>query len=235
MKIPGCIFLFSLGILICSCSSSEPPRENPARVRATPDLGAAAVAQSDTSIIAVGDSVIVSVWGYPEFSTRAIVASAGTITIPMIGEQLAMGMKKDELSRQILRKLAEYIKGDIKLSVETQKPSPRITILGSVNRSGSYPSIAEVPLLEVLANAGGWTDEADLRYIKINRAGTSASEGGQVEVNLSFLMEHGNTRAIPFVHPGDVVIVPKKENFVREVSDFMRDAILLIGVFGLTQ
>jgi polysaccharide export outer membrane protein len=191
--------------------------------------------EQDTTIISVGDSISFSVWGYPEFNTRAIVKLNGTITVPLIGEQLAAGLKVDELGQNLKMRLAEYVKGEVKVSLEIERPSPRITVLGMVARPGSFSAKADIPLLEVLADMGGWTELADLRYIRINRQALSMGQGGSLEINLQLLLDRGNTRAIPMIRPGDVIIVPRQENIVRELSEFLRDGLLLLGVFQLTK
>ena len=188
---------------------------------------------SDTSLIAVGDSVVLSVWGYSEFATRAIVKATGAMSAPLLGEVPAAGLTKIEFSKELRDRLAEYIQGEIKLSLDVSHASPRITVLGPVFHQGSFTATADLPLLEVFSNAGGWTVDADLRYIKIARQATI--EGGRrfIEIDLNAFLESGNVRALPLVHPGDVVIVPIKENFIRDVGDFFRDAFLVFGVFGI--
>ncbi len=190
---------------------------------------------ADTNYVMIGDSISLSVWGYPEFSTRTDVKSSGTVTIPLVGEQPAAGLRKDELIRQLRIKLAEYIKGEIRISLDIERPSPRITVLGMVARPGSFPASSDVPLLEVLADVGGWTEQSDLRFVQINRQTVSGSDPAALQVDLEWYLDHGNTRAIPMVRPGDVVYLPRKENFVRDVSDFLRDAFILLGVFRFVQ
>jgi polysaccharide export outer membrane protein len=181
--------------------------------------------------IAVGDSVAFSVWGYPEFTTRTFVRSQGFIIVPVVGELTVVGYTKDEFIRLLRQKLGEYVQGDLKLTIEISTPAPRITVLGTVSHQGSFPTSVEMPLLEVLSVAGGWTELSDLRYIKISRQATTPLDRSFTEVDLTQYLDSGNIRGIPLVRPGDVVFVPKKENFVREVSDLLRDAFLLFGFF----
>jgi polysaccharide export outer membrane protein len=188
---------------------------------------------SDTSLIAIGDSVTMSVWGYPEFSTRSIVKATGSITAPLLGEVFAAGLTKNEFAKALRERLAEYIPGEIKVSLEVANPVPRITVLGAVSRQGSFPATADLLLLEVISNAGGWTPDSDLRYVKITRQSTREGDRRFIEVDLNMYLEAGNARALPLVHPGDVVIIPRSENFVRGVGEYFRDALLLITIFGL--
>jgi hypothetical protein len=54
-----------------------------------------------------------------------------------------------------------------------------------------------------------------------------------MEINLDEIIQSGNVQTLPMVRPGDVVVVPRKENVVREVSEFLRDAFLLFGFFNI--
>lgn len=180
-----------------------------------------------------GDSIVISVWGYPEFTTRTLVNLSGRITLPLIGEVMAAGLTREDFRNSVRSRLAEFIQGEIKLTVGIISPLPRITVLGSVSRTGSFPANTNVPLVEVLSNAGGWTDQSDLRYIKIIRQTSPGSEGNAIEVNLESYLESGNIRFLTLVHPGDVVYVPRKENAIREMSDYLYSVFLLFGFFRL--
>jgi polysaccharide export outer membrane protein len=178
---------------------------------------------------------MLSVWGYPEFASRSVVKPTGTITIPLVGELLAAGFKRNELIPLVRQRLSEYIKGDIKISLDVIRPPARIMVLGSVNRPGSFASNIDLPLLEVLATVGGWTTDADLRFVRINRAAQPSGDGTTFEVDVDDALERGDVRSLPMIHSGDAVIVPRSSNFVREFGDFFRDAILVLGLIGLTR
>jgi polysaccharide export outer membrane protein len=180
-------------------------------------------------VIREGDQIQLSVWGYPEFDTTALVKETGTIGVALVGEIKAVGYTKEQFTQQVKEKLSDYIKGDIKLSITvTTMLSKKITVIGSVVRQENYPVVGNVSLVEILSTAGGTTNESDLRHIKIIRYGDTRHP---VEVDLSWYLENGNIDAIPIVRPGDTVFVPKRENIVREFSDFFRDALFLFGFF----
>jgi len=230
--LPACILLTAL---LCSCSPSVVTKDTGFR-----DVGPAthpptATAAAETTRISVGDSVAFSVWGYPEFNTRAIVRRSGYITVTLIGEMMAAGYTKEEFTVALRQKLAEYIQGEMRLFVEIASPLPRIIVLGRVPRQGSFPTNLDIPLLELFSNVGGWTEESDLRHVRISRQRTQGSKGGTIEVNVESYLESGDFQSLPLVSPGDVVYVPRKENAVREAAEYLRDAFLLFGFFRLFQ
>ena len=187
----------------------------------------------DTAAIAFGDSVSLYVWGFPEFTVRTIVKSNGTVTLPLLGEKTVAGLRKSEFEDLIRRDLVELVKGNPKIIIEILNPSPMITVLGAVAQPGSFVAVTDMTLLQVLARVGGWTERAELRFIRINRPHGAGMEATSFELDLELLISRGNMQAIPVILPGDVVIVPPKENFVRDVSEFMRDAILVLGLFRI--
>ena len=170
-----------------------------------------------------------SVWGYPEFSTSTTVKPTGTIIVPLIGELKAAGFTKDDFSDQVRSRLSEYVQGEAKVTLSVSSPlTQKVTIIGSVTRQDNYPVTAEVSLMEILSTAGGPSPESDLNHVRIIRFGANSDP---VEVDLAYFMETGEVDLMPKVRPGDTVFVPKKENFIRSFSDFLRDVVLLFGFF----
>jgi polysaccharide export outer membrane protein len=227
-------FLIALAMFLASCGGGEYTADTGVAIRpvGSADLTYLSASEPDTSIIANGDSINFTVWGYPEFNTHTLVKLSGTITVPLIGEQPAAGLKAEELIENLKKSLAQFVKGDVQISLIVERPAPRVTVLGSVARPGSIVTKADLSLLEVLAQVGGWTPEADLRYVRINRQAGGGVDANSLEINLALIMTRGNTRMIPMIRPGDVLIVPPKENVIRELSEFLRDGLLLLGTFS---
>jgi len=227
------LVLLLIPLLWVGCATSRPTSRTAPNPQDDQQASGLIAAASDTGVIQIGDSVVVTVWGYQEFSARTLVKRTGTISLPMLGEQLAVGLTRGEMVLRLQRRLAEYIKGEIKILLEIIHPSGRITVVGSVVRPGSFPSTLDLALLEVIANAGGWTKEADLRYVRINRIAPQGTEESTVEIDLDNVLRTGGVASLPLVHPGDIVLVPEKENAIRTVSDFLRDAFVLLALFTI--
>ncbi len=185
--------------------------------------------QSDVYVIKEGDKIDLSVWDYPEFKTSSTVSPEGTITIPLIGDLNAAGLTKQDFTDLLKKRLAEYVKGEPKITMSISSPmTQKVTVLGAVTKQDNYPVTSQVTLLEILSAAGGTTPDADLYHIKIIRFET----GGDPDVvDLADAMETGQVETLPKVRPGDTVYVPVKENVVRSLSVFLSDAILLLGIF----
>jgi polysaccharide export outer membrane protein len=224
------ILLMALSVL--SCSNSDVTRDSPQRI-ATSGGPMFSPMQSDTNIVMVGDSIAITVWDATQFNTYATVKPSGAITIPFIGEMKVAGFTKEELVKILRRKLSEYIKGDVFFSFEVSKPPLKITVFGRVSRQGSFPVSSELPLVDALIMAGGWGEDADLRYIRITYRSTYGLIGSFVEYDLTPFLELGDSRGMPIVRPGDIVIVPKKENYILEFSGFVSSIFVLFAFFSL--
>ncbi len=181
-------------------------------------------------IIRPGDQVQVMVWGYPEFNTTTTVKDYGTITIPLVGDVIAAGLTEDQFAAQVKERLAEYVKGDARVTISHIGMDKRVSVMGAVTTQGNFPVMSNVSLVEILAAAGGATSDADLRHLKIFRHGQRSDA---VEVDLSDYLESGNFQNVPKVGPGDTVFVPRQENLIREISTFGQDILVLFGFFTI--
>lgn len=189
-------------------------------------------AQGNEYIIGKGDELLVTVFGYNEFTTTATVKDNGTITIPLIGDMPAAGKTKQEFIADLKKKLAEYIQGDINVTVTVLSSiGQRATILGAVTRPDNYPISSEVTLLELVSMAGGYTADARLSKIKIFH---KEKLQPPTDVDLDDYLERADIESMPRIKAGDIVFVPRQENVVKEFGEFFRDVAFLFTLFRLT-
>lgn len=180
-------------------------------------------------VIQPGDQIELSVWGYKQFNTTKTVNSQGIITVPLIGEVKAEGITKEKFKEDLRTKLKEFIKGEINFTVTiTSAQRNTVSVLGSVGQPNNYQIINSTSLFEILSKAGGTTEQADLRNIRIYKKGNVQKP---VEVNLANYLKEKETGPVATVKPGDIVYVPQQENALRELSSFFRDVVLLFGMF----
>lgn len=225
------------GLLLSACLSgctTEYVTADTARAMSTPGMGPEKFSPpSLNEALSVGDQLQLTVLGYPEFNTTTPVKSNGTIAIPLIGEVKAVGFTKDQLEAEIVRRLSDYVKSKVYVTLNlTSATVQNIVVLGAVVQQNSFPNTASVSIFQLLANAGGPVPDADLRHIKVYRGGNLAREE---ELDLSGIVSPGNRpgRGTPMINPGDLVYVPKSENFMREFSPFLYDIVVVLTLFSL--
>ncbi|MGA9116019.1 MAG: polysaccharide biosynthesis/export family protein [Bacteroidota bacterium] len=190
-------------------------------------------AQVRDYVIGKGDRLLITVWGFPEFTTAAEVREDGLISIPLAGEIQAAGLPKEAFMAALRTRLAEYIQGEIRLTVSAlASGSRRVTILGAVPRPDTYPVEGPMSLLEVLASAGGSLPEADLGRVRVFRKG---SPGVAEVVDLEAFMEDARMEALPSIGPGDVVHVPLRRNFLKDFGEYMGSVLVFFALFRVAE
>ncbi|WP_295859564.1 polysaccharide biosynthesis/export family protein [uncultured Fibrobacter sp.] len=127
------------------------------------------------------DMVQVVVWEHPELTSPMgqyqpagqKVTTDGKLFYPYAGELQAAGLTAQELRTEITKRLSDKILNDPQVDVRvTGYNSLKLFVSGEVRRPG-YISFDEKPMTlpVALAEAGGFTDDADLSMIQIRRDG----------------------------------------------------------------
>lgn len=226
-------YLYPITILVLiltqACTTTrELPSNSPPQTSVSVDLQA--LESENQYVIRPGDEIEILVWEQPSFNTLTTVSRLGTIAIPLVGEISVAGLTQAELKRDLEGKLAEYIRDEINLTISIRNTDTLIvSVLGMVENPDNYPVIDQTSIFRILSTAGGTTEDANLKKVKLYRL---AGPEDYVTLDLFEYLETGqmNSSAI-LVRPGDIIYVPKKENAVREMSEFLRDVIILFGIF----
>lgn len=220
-------------LLFWGCSSDQVSKDEIRRNGG--DTSRQTSTQSKTYLIQEGDQVQLSVAGYPEFSTTTFVKQTGTITVPLVGEVEAVKMTRDRLMDALSLKLGEYVKSKVFITLNiVPANTQKVIVIGSVSRQGPFDLNAPMSLIELLANVGGLSESVDLRRVKIYRNGEIADV---VDVDMSgyATTEPPESGTYPLVYPGDIVYFPRQENFVRDLADFLRDVLFVVGIFSIAR
>jgi len=152
------------------------------------------------------DTLQISVWKEPDLSKTVTVRPDGMIALPLIGEVKVMGMTSGEIQDNIAAKLKAYLLNP-RVTVEiTDIKSRRVFITGEVVRPGLYPLAGPTTVLQLIAQAGGFTPFAKRKSIVILRP----EKGVQQKYPFNYPnVVHGRAaeQNIPLA-PGDTVVVP---------------------------
>jgi polysaccharide biosynthesis/export protein len=114
-------------------------------------------------VIGSGDLLGIQVFDVPELSREVRVSQTGTIAIPLVPVRLHVSGLTET---QVELKIAEVLEAnglvshpDVSVAVKEHKSKP-ITIVGAVPRPMVYQADRQVTLVEVLAEAGGISNDA---------------------------------------------------------------------------
>jgi polysaccharide export outer membrane protein len=163
-------------------------------------------AQNETLLIERGDLLHLLVYDTPEMEQHARVTDSGTIPFSFLGTVSVSGLTPAQAAEQIEHRLVAagvMLHPDVTVRVETYA-TQNASVMGQVQKPGSYEIDTGRKVVEVLAMAGGLTDVAD-RHITIQRFGAAKQK-------VEYYYSNSAQAALsddPMVYPGDTVVVPK--------------------------
>jgi polysaccharide biosynthesis/export protein len=125
---------------------------------------------ADAYKIGSGDVLEIVTWKEPDFSRPdVLVRTDGKISFPLLGDVQAAGRTPMEIRKEIESRLKAYVDNPI-VTVTVKSPaSQKFYILGEVKKTGEYPLIKGLTVLQAFAIAGGFTDWASKKEIILLR------------------------------------------------------------------
>ncbi len=165
-----------------------------------------------------GDGISINVFGHPEFSTEALVAPDGTISVPRIGIVDVEGISLSNLETLLAEAFVERdilrTRPQITVSV-TRFSDFNYNVLGEVNNPGTILlKESQVSISRVLGLAGGFRQTADPSATFIIR-----SDGTKEVIDLSRLISQG-TGADIVMNPDDTLFVPSGvESWINVIGE----------------
>lgn len=152
-------------------------------------------------VIQVGDPVVVTLRGVPGGEQISeIVDSTGMITLTFIGDIKAAGLTSPQLERRIRDVyISKQIYNDVTVNVST--PVQSYFMRGEIKKPSRYNLVNRTTLGQAIAAAGGYTEYANLKRIKIVR------DGKTYKYNMREIEK--NPEKDPEIRSGDVVIIER--------------------------
>jgi polysaccharide export outer membrane protein len=129
------------------------------------------------------DTLDVQVFRHPELSRRVNVAPNGTINLFRLDQPIiAVCKTEEELANEIAKAYEkDYLRNPEVSVLAVEQKSQAFSVIGAVEKPGSYYINRRVHLLELLAFAGGpKVDEAGTRLIVARTGSTSNCQAGPV-------------------------------------------------------
>lgn len=184
---------------------------------------------ADEQRIASGDQVVVRVYRNDDLTMTTVVPSSGRVNLPLAGEVELKGLTVEAANQAVAERLTPYV---VKPSVTTtilksasglpgRITDPHVSVevlafgghkvlvLGEVEKPGVYVNEGGSRVLDVIARAGGPTQDAKLRSVALVRPATETSPARNAIVDLDRALKQGEWSQNPPVQKGDVIYVPK--------------------------
>lgn len=143
-----------------------------------------------------------------------LVDEAGEIDFPVIGKLKIEGLSPEELRLMLRNRLSEYLKDPI-INIRLQNFT--ITVLGEVNRPGTYPVNGEqISILEALGFAGDLT----IRGVRNNVLVIRDFNGTKVYTRIDLTSKNLVESPVYYLTQNDVVYVePNKSGITASSLD----------------
>ncbi len=127
------------------------------------------VATDPNFVIGAEDVLSITVWKEPDLTRNVPVRPDGKISLPLIDEVKAAGMTPKQLETELTAKFAHFIASPQVSVIVIDVRSQTFSIVGEVNRPGSFQLKQKMTMLEALAGAGGFKDFAKTKKIYVLR------------------------------------------------------------------
>jgi polysaccharide biosynthesis/export protein len=172
--------------------------------------------------IAPGDSFDITFDLSPEFNQTAVsVQPDGFVTLHGVGDIKVQGQTVPQLTAT-LRKAYGKILNDPAISVVLKDfQRPYFIADGQVSRPGKYELRGDTTLTEAIAMAGGFLESAKHSQVVLYRRVDDNWTSAQI-VDVKKMENNHSLREDPFMHPGDMLFVPK--NRLSKVKPFIPNA-----------
>ena len=196
-------FTIAAVMLVAGSAAAQPsPSVAPSPVAAK----AAETSVPSDYVIGAEDVVGVVFWRDADMTTDATVRPDGMITLPLLGDLRAGGLTPDGL-RDAVKKEASKIMEDPNVTIVIKTINSRkVFISGQVTTGGAYPLSSPRTVLQLIALAGGLTEYADSKNIRIVR--TQDGRTTSLKFNYKEVSKGNNLEQNIQLKPGDTVIVP---------------------------
>jgi len=169
-------------------------------------------------LVGAGDALTITVWENPDLSQEVVVRPDGKISFPLINEVTVENCTLPQISREITRRLAEYIKTpNVNIALK-QVGGNKVMVLGEVRSPGMYKLEQRKTVMEAIALAGGFGRDAISSSVIIVQG--SLSDPKPQRLNLNEVMV-GKTSDSFITANQTIIYVPRK--FIADINYFLTE------------
>lgn len=141
-----------------------------------------------------------------------LVDESGEIDFPVIGKLKIAGLTPEELRVLLRDRLSEYLKDPI---INIRLKNYSVTVLGEVNRPGTYPVTGEqITILEALGLAGDMTIKGQRQNVLVIRD----FQGAKVYTRIDLTKKEALKSPVYYLTQNDVVYVEPNKSAITSSS-----------------
>ena len=212
-KVAGAFVILSLVNMIASTvlAQSKPALTNPPHDSS----------QEKSSLIVTADYIIgpedvldITVWKNADLSKTVQVRPDGRISLPLIGDVVAVSRTSTQLTEEISTRLKAYMENPTVSIVVKEVNSYAIFVLGEVVKPGRYPLKSKTTLLQAITLASGFTQVASRNKIVIFRFARDGEPLTKIKASYDDIVLRDGTNQNIELKPGDTIVVPSESMVV---------------------
>jgi polysaccharide biosynthesis/export protein len=163
--------------------------------------------QTGDYVIGAGDILDITTWKELDLTkTDVLVRLDGKISFPLLNDVQAAGVNTGDLKKTIEEGLKAYVAHPV-VTVAVKSPmSQKFYVLGEVTKTGEYPLLKNMTVLQAFAVAGGFTQWASKDEILLLRR-----EGGKEKiyrVNYKDITKGRDSAQNLLIQADDTIVVP---------------------------
>lgn len=157
------------------------------------------------------------------------VDATGTINIPLYGKVEVLGLTRREV-REKLQKL--FAKDQISPIIEVSVVNLKVTLLGEFKTQGNFLMEQDnLTLIDIIAEAGGLTENADLKTCKIIRGDRSNPE--IIYVNLHDIKSLASKKLL--LQNNDLIVIQAQNSYVvakkiQNFNNYLQPVLVLLNL-----
>ena len=182
-------------LVIAACGG---PR--PARVPLPPPV--------ESTTVGVGDLFVLTIVGEDKLPKEYRVAPDGSVDLPYIHRMQVAGLEPQQIAEQVRARLRDGgVLMDASVSVDVKEyNSKRVSVLGQVQKPGSFSLTPGITLVQAISQAGGFNSIANRDRINLTR--TTQGRARTIVLSLDSITD-GSQPDVP-LQAGDTIFVTER-------------------------
>ena len=224
------IFAIAILFFLVGCASQHPNIKPEA-------AGVTATSQKPQDyLIQPGDELEIKFFYNPEINEKVTVRPDGKISLQLVDEVPAAGLKPIQLDDVLTRKYSKELKNPILTVIVRSFTGQRIYVGGEVKEQGLIDLTTGLTPLQAVLNAGGFKETANPENAIVIRKGKD-NRPVSIQMNLNDVMYGKSGSAEFLLQSSDIVFVPKSAiaKVNKFVNQYIEELFLFRGVsFGFS-
>ena len=218
MNCIGIRLLTIMGIVGVMATTALAQSKAPSAINPTPTSDSS---QEKSSLIVTTDYIIgpedvldITVWKNVDLSKTVQVRPDGRISLPLIGDVVAVSRTSAQLTEEISTRLKSYMENPTVSIVVKEVNSYAIFVLGEVVKPGRLPLKSKTTLLQAITLASGFTPVASRNKIVIFRFAKDGDPLMKIKASYDDIVLRDGINQNIELKPGDTIVVPSESMVV---------------------